>query len=57
MPILSENCFRCHGPDVKQRKAKLRLDTHEGALKVVVPGKSAASELIRRISAELSVLS
>src|SRR5437016_549992 len=26
-PILSENCFACHGPDAKQRKAKLRLDT------------------------------
>ena len=25
-PILSENCFQCHGPDAKARKAKLRLD-------------------------------
>src|SRR5947209_13077284 len=51
LPILSENCFRCHGPDSKARKARLRLDTHEGALRVIVPGKSAASALIRRISA------
>jgi hypothetical protein len=51
LPILSENCFRCHGPDDKARKAKLRLDTREGALKVVLPGNSAASELIRRINA------
>ncbi|HJT79443.1 MAG TPA: DUF1549 domain-containing protein, partial [Gemmataceae bacterium] len=51
LPILSQNCFRCHGPDEKARKAKLRLDTHEGALKVIVPGKSGASELVRRINA------
>jgi hypothetical protein len=53
LPILSENCFACHGPDARARKAKLRLDTREGASRksdpVIVPGKSADSELIRRI--------
>ena len=52
LPILSDNCFYCHGPDENHRKAKLRLDTHEGMLRVVTPGKSAASELIRRVTSD-----
>jgi hypothetical protein len=52
LPILSENCFQCHGPDDKARKAKLRLDTQEGARAVIVPGKSAESELVRRITSD-----
>jgi hypothetical protein len=58
-PLLSENCFACHGPDKKQRKAKLRLDTREGALAklrsgaiAVVPGKPDESDLIDRISSD-----
>jgi hypothetical protein len=52
-PILSDHCYACHGPDPKARKAKLRLDTRDGALRtddpVIVPGQSGVSELIRRV--------
>jgi hypothetical protein len=55
-PILSENCYHCHGPDAEARKAKLRLDQRDNALAVgksgypaIVPGKPDDSELIARI--------
>lgn len=57
-PILSENCYQCHGPDEASREAGLRLDTFEAATEdlggyaALVPGDLEASELWNRITAE-----
>jgi mono/diheme cytochrome c family protein len=54
-PILSDNCFHCHGPDKDDRKADLRLDTAAGIVQdlggyqAVVPGNAEKSELYKRI--------
>jgi hypothetical protein len=55
-PILSQHCFKCHGPDDAAREAKLRLDMRDSAIArgesgktPILPGKPDASELIRRI--------
>ena len=57
-PVLSNNCFKCHGPDAAERKAGLRLDVREEALRAsesgavaIAPGKPEESELVRRIFA------
>jgi hypothetical protein len=57
-PILSEKCFRCHGPDSSRRKAGLRLDQPSAdqsptdELPILVPGRPEASAFYRRITAD-----
>ena len=53
-PILSNHCFSCHGPDKRARKADLRLDTYEGAIRdlggysAIAPGDPDKSEILLR---------
>ena len=58
-PILSDKCFKCHGPDANHREAHFRLDIPDSALAplkvttgafAIVPGKPEQSELIKRIN-------
>ncbi|MEM7233460.1 MAG: DUF1549 domain-containing protein [Planctomycetota bacterium] len=56
LPLLSDRCFHCHGPDESHRKGKLRLDLREavtadrGGYAIVVPGKPKASRLLHRVT-------
>lgn len=55
-PLLSNACFKCHGPDEESREAELRLDTPDGAYanlggyQAIKPNKPEASELVKRIT-------
>lgn len=58
-PILSDKCFKCHGPDANKRQGQFRLDIPDSAFAplketkgafALVPGKPAESELYKRIS-------
>jgi len=56
-PILSDRCFKCHGPDERQRKGGLRLDVKDAAFatlesghRAIVAGSTSKSELVRRIT-------
>src|SRR5690348_12134276 len=60
-PILSDKCFKCHGPDINKREAGLRLDIPDSAFAplketkgafALVPFKPEESELFKRISSE-----
>ncbi len=57
-PIISEKCYHCHGPDDQARKAHLRLDVRDEALKeregvrAIVPGRPEQSDLIARITSK-----
>ena len=58
-PILSENCYPCHGPDPGARKAKMRLDRaefayapHDKSGPAIIPGQPDKSPLVRKIEAK-----
>ena len=56
LPVLSLNCYPCHGPDANTRKREIRFDTKDGLLgktldgaSLLVPGRPDESELFKRI--------
>ncbi|MDG2130961.1 MAG: PSD1 and planctomycete cytochrome C domain-containing protein [Fuerstiella sp.] len=50
-PILSDNCFRCHGPDAENREGNLRLDLRNTSIEsgAISPGEPGASKIMQRI--------
>src|SRR3954452_14309860 len=55
LPILSNNCFACHGPDEKARKTRFHFDTQDGAFTkrgIIVPGSAAESAIVAHITSE-----
>ncbi|MCP4782940.1 MAG: DUF1549 domain-containing protein [Fuerstiella sp.] len=58
LPILSDRCFHCHGPDASNREADLRLDQRASPLEdrgdyaVLTPGKPELSELLKRLNSD-----
>ncbi len=62
-PILTQNCYTCHGPDSSSRKANLRLDIREGATmklasgnRAIVPGHPRRSSILQRITSDDQML-
>src|SRR3984885_15043196 len=62
-PILSDNCYTCHGPDAKSKNVPFRLDSEAaakaelaGGKRAIVEGDPSSSELIRRVTAEKPAL-
>ena len=58
-PILSENCYACHGPDPSARKAKLRLDRadfayapHDKSGPAIIPGRPDKSHFLQKVEAK-----
>ena len=58
-PLISDNCFKCHGPDAKNQDSEFRLDTAEhayadlGGYFGIVPGQPAQSELVKRLHSQV----